>query len=104
MSKEEKSKSTLLDKLLNNASDVIEKVKRPLIRKKLIRAIEASLDDLEDKAVTKSLKLADLRKKLVEKPDKAGETWNDILEIKGELKNIEWTREVAEEEKEALLG
>ena len=89
----------LIDKLLDNAKDVVEAAKKPFIKKKLTRAFESALDSAEEKKVNSELRIQDLREKLIKEPERANDILNSIVEERTTIKRADLTIDAIKKEK-----
>ena len=104
MKNETKENKTLIDRLLDNAESVVAKAKRPLVRKRLKRAFEASKDSAEDAKLSAESDLADLRKNLVEKPENASDYISQIVKNKSIIINADKTIAALDDEVKELFN
>ena len=94
----------LIDKLLDNAKEVVDKAKRPFIKKKLTRAFESAIDNAEEQKTDAELKIQDLREKLVKEPENAESILNDLIDQKILIVRADRTIEVIKEEKKVWFA
>lgn len=89
----------LIDQLLDNAKDVIEKTKRPFVKSKIKRAFESGKEDLQEQIVNSEIRIRTLRGELVNNPEKSDVAINEILKEKNSIRKANLTIELLEEER-----
>ena len=94
---------SLIDELLKAAEEVVEKAKRPFVKKKVKRVIETGIEDCEEQKVDAQLKLAELRGEFVKDTTKAASILNDIVAQRIIIKAADETIEAIKEEQEELF-
>lgn len=94
---------SLIDELLKGAEEVVEKAKRPFVRKKVKRSIESAIENAEEQKVDASIALQDLRKRLVEEPANASSILNSIVDKRGTILTADETIAALKAEQEELF-
>jgi hypothetical protein len=98
------AKETLIDRLLEGVDEVIKVAKRPLVKKQIKRAFEASIDNVDGQLVDAQLKLQDLREAIVKNPESASSFINQIVEQQAKIERAEKTKVFLEKEQTELFN
>lgn len=101
---EKKEQKSLFDKFLENAENVVSTAKRPLIRNRVKRAFASAEEGIKETLIDKESELIELRAAFIKNPEDATEILNEILSIKAEMYNSDYTLELINEEKKELFN
>ena len=94
----EDSKQTLFDKLYSASKELVNELKKPLIKSQLERKFSSAYDSAEEQRIDAELKLQELRSNF-----KHFEI-NSILELKATMKSAEETKEALAAEYKEYFG
>ena len=94
---------SLIDKLLDGAEEVVEKAKRPFVKKKIKRSVDSAIENAEEQKVDASIELQDLRERLVKEPTNAASILNAIIDRRTTIDAADETIKALEAEKDELF-
>lgn len=104
MSETVKTSKNLIDQLLENAESVIEKAKRPFVKKKINRSFDSAIESVEEQKIDAELALNNIRKDLIQNPENANDYINQLAKEKQIIIDADKTIEVLKSEKNILFS